>query len=294
MEISLLKDVPGVYRITNDSNGKCYVGSSVKIRSRIRQHRNGLIANRHPNAHLQAAWNQCGGDKFSVDVLEMTAINDVRQAEQRHMDRLQSHNRALGYNLSLTADVVTFSEETKQRISRLKKGVPMSEQARANMSKGRKGLVFSAQHIAAMSRAQQGRKHSEQTRQKIAAANTGFVHSQETKDKLAAKAFGRKHSQEAKERMSIAQVGRIHSEETKKKISEANRGKSFGKGRVLSVEHCAKIGDARRGIKMSEETKRRISEAKTGKKIHRTAEHNAKIWAANRRRSALLEQGAGS
>lgn len=50
----------GVYQIYNTVNGKRYIGSSIHIEQRFKEHLRNLRANKHVNAHLQSAWNKYG------------------------------------------------------------------------------------------------------------------------------------------------------------------------------------------------------------------------------------------
>ena len=48
----------GIYAITNIMDGKAtaYVGRSIDIERRWKEHRRDLRGGLHPNAHLQSAW----------------------------------------------------------------------------------------------------------------------------------------------------------------------------------------------------------------------------------------------
>lgn len=54
----------GVYQIYNTVNGKRYIGSSIHIEQRFKEHLRNLRANKHVNAHLQSAWNKYGEHSF--------------------------------------------------------------------------------------------------------------------------------------------------------------------------------------------------------------------------------------
>lgn len=54
----------GIYKIINRTNGHYYVGSAGKVRNRWNDHKRFLRQNRHPNSHLQYAWNKYGSDAF--------------------------------------------------------------------------------------------------------------------------------------------------------------------------------------------------------------------------------------
>lgn len=45
----------GIYAIHNKINGKFYIGQSVNIQYRWKQHKNALKSNKHENKHLQSA-----------------------------------------------------------------------------------------------------------------------------------------------------------------------------------------------------------------------------------------------
>lgn len=51
----------GIYQITNKVNGNCYIGSSVDLQRRRKQHFNSLANDIHVNARLQNAYNKYGG-----------------------------------------------------------------------------------------------------------------------------------------------------------------------------------------------------------------------------------------
>lgn len=50
----------GVYEIRNTLNNKRYIGSSINIYRRWRDHKRMLNLSVHPNKHLQSAWNKYG------------------------------------------------------------------------------------------------------------------------------------------------------------------------------------------------------------------------------------------
>lgn len=48
----------GVYQIYNTETNKRYIGSSIDVQRRLKEHLRNLKANRHCNQHLQNAWNR--------------------------------------------------------------------------------------------------------------------------------------------------------------------------------------------------------------------------------------------
>lgn len=48
----------GVYQIFNTETNKRYIGSSIDVERRLKEHKRNLKAHRHSNQHLQNAWNK--------------------------------------------------------------------------------------------------------------------------------------------------------------------------------------------------------------------------------------------
>lgn len=48
----------GVYQIYNPINNKRYIGSSINVERRLKEHLRNLKKNTHCNVHLQSAYNK--------------------------------------------------------------------------------------------------------------------------------------------------------------------------------------------------------------------------------------------
>lgn len=55
--------ISGVYLIFNRANKKKYVGSSINVYRRFKEHKTGLSKNKHNNRFLQFAWNKYSEEK---------------------------------------------------------------------------------------------------------------------------------------------------------------------------------------------------------------------------------------
>jgi group I intron endonuclease len=55
---------PGIYKITNVTNNKCYIGSAVNVYNRLGDHRKELRKDRHCNKHFQNSWNKYGEENL--------------------------------------------------------------------------------------------------------------------------------------------------------------------------------------------------------------------------------------
>jgi len=96
----------GIYKITNDVNGKFYIGSAKDIDWRWTIHRRDLKADRHCNPKLQHSWNFYGEDKFTLSILEETASDQEKlfEREQYYLDTLRPYGREIGYNIGNKAE----------------------------------------------------------------------------------------------------------------------------------------------------------------------------------------------
>jgi len=208
-------DFSGVYGILNKVDGKIYIGSSRKVKSRLRGHRNLLLKNSHQNAHLQGAWNKHGAENFEFKVIEKVSDTEILfEAEQKHIDLNKSMDHEFGYNMIPAYPSVKHSEATRLKMSaeRRKRG-QLSEETKQRIvesTTGERNHMF-------------GKAHSDETKAKISASKkgqgTGRKLSEETKRKIAEGVKGKPSPMK----------GRKMSEEAKRKISEANKRRHLEK-----------------------------------------------------------------
>ncbi len=92
----------GVYKITNEANGKFYVGSSKDIEQRFTEHKMMLKNNKHVNIILQRSWNKYTEKSFSFTILEECSPEKCVLREQHYLDTLQPF-KSIGYNIGKTA-----------------------------------------------------------------------------------------------------------------------------------------------------------------------------------------------
>lgn len=229
----------GIYAIANIANGKTYIGSTINLENRWREHKHALDRDIHYNPYLQRSWNKFSKDAFEFRVLEyIDSPNELVRAEQFWLDKYREEGKEL-YNIALAANSPMLgrihTEKSKCKISdalRGRKKPPISQETRRKMSKAAKG-----------------RKRTEITIQRWREARAGYTHSREA-------------------RLKIGEANRRRppiSDETRRKMSEAHKGiPNPLKGRSLSEEHKRKISEAKRGHKrspLSEEHKHKISES---------------------------------
>jgi len=163
-----------VYKILNTINNKVYIGQSVNGGSRWTEHKSELNRGVHGNEHLQSAWNKYGESAFVFEVVkECLSREDLNLEERRLITEFNSLDRRHGYNLRAGGNDYTHSDETRQKMSRLKTGFRHSEETKKKISQNSSKNML-------------GRSHSEQTRKKISIAGIGRLKSPETLAKLKA------------------------------------------------------------------------------------------------------------
>jgi group I intron endonuclease len=173
----------GIYKITNTTNGKVYIGSAVSLVKRWRCHLSTLKSNTHRNDKLQKSFNLHGENNFVFSVILECSVQDLIIYEQALIDY---HNAVKnGYNISPIAGSGLgrfHKEETKEKMKRawelrrLKPKKPVSEEAKRKISEsklGKKRKPFTEEAKKNMSISRMGNKN-----------RLGIPHTEETKAKM--------------------------------------------------------------------------------------------------------------
>jgi len=224
----------GIYAIRHVESGRCYVGSTVNIERRWKEHRTRIKNGTHPAKHLANAFKAYGLDSFEFVILEECCVSDesVRIERETHwMGLLQP-----AFNVAPVAGSVLGlkrSEEVRARMSVAQKGresklkgVPRSPEARAAISRGKKGKPRTREHQENLSKALKGRvsprkgvKLSEETKQRISESKRGAAQTEEHKKAISDGLKGIPCSDEKKAKLSAAMIGRSVSPEVRAKMS---------------------------------------------------------------------------
>lgn len=133
----------GVYAILNIENGHSYVGSSVNLRRRRRDHFARLASGRHGNHRLLRAWRIFGPEAFVFQVLAVCLPRQLFWLEQMAIDSWSPE-----YNGSPLAHTGMrpgwhHSEATRMRMAKTRTGRKLSRAHCDAISAGRRGIVFS-------------------------------------------------------------------------------------------------------------------------------------------------------
>ena len=178
----------GVYKITNQINGKCYIGSSVNLERRKNSHFSG----KQTNVHLLHAMKKYGKENFTWEVLLECPKENLILEEQKFID---SERRDNLYNICPTAGSrlgAVTPIKTREILRKIKTGVHVhNEESRKKISLAGMGRIVSKETREKMSRSQTGHHHmSSENIQRLISINTGS-----------------KRTEEAKQKMSIAKLG---------------------------------------------------------------------------------------
>lgn len=103
----------GIYKIINELNEDCYIGSSIKVKNRWSRHKKDLKKGNHHSIILQRAVNKYGLENFKFLLLETCPIEILIEREQYYLDLEKPK-----YNMSPTAGSCLGckqSEEVKEK-----------------------------------------------------------------------------------------------------------------------------------------------------------------------------------
>jgi group I intron endonuclease len=159
----------GIYSITNIINGKKYIGQSVDVKSRIRNHKWAHRHNCHDNDHLQKSFNKYGEDSFSFNIICECEETQLDALERFYIALYNCINPSYGYNSETGGNLNKhLSEESRLKMSKMRSGEnsgmwgkkhteetkaimrekalgrPMSDEAKAKSSESHKGKLAKA------------------------------------------------------------------------------------------------------------------------------------------------------
>jgi len=169
----------GIYAIIHTPTGRRYVGQSIRIKTRFREHRKALRTGTHYNAKLQRAWTAHGEAEFAFVVLEECVLELLTEREQAHIDQQAYFNTSLCAESPMRGQHHTQETRAKMRKAwdtrdrHVNKGAVRSAETRAQISAALKGRPLSADTKAKMSATRKGKALPPGTGAKISAGKLG-------------------------------------------------------------------------------------------------------------------------
>jgi group I intron endonuclease len=213
------KETSGIYKITNLTNNKCYVGSAKDFNKRWNRHYLDLINNKHHSIKLQRSFNKHGIDNFMCEIIEEIPYEKNLIIERENYWINEYNSKENGYNIADASfgDIISTHPNKKEIIEKISKTVKENME---NLTKEERQIKFGKfGELNGMF----GKNHSEETKKIISEKNLGNKNSS---GRIMSKEQKLMLSDIAKERVGENNpfYGKTHSEETKKKLSEKRKG----------------------------------------------------------------------
>lgn len=215
----------GIYKIESILHpDRIYIGSSINIVRRQKEHNKTLCKNYHPNAKLQSYYNKYGSDSLLFSIIELCDLNCLIDREQFYIDTLLP-----SFNLRLRANSnigYKASEETKLklRISHLGRK-PSKEALLKNKiaNSGENNAMFGKKH-----KPESIRKMIDSKKGMFIGVNNPFYGKQHKKssiDKMVAKNKGKHYSPSTEFKKGMVQspdIIRLKADKLKKPVIQLN------------------------------------------------------------------------
>jgi|JI10StandDraft_1071094.scaffolds.fasta_scaffold32593_2 group I intron endonuclease len=111
-----------IYKVTNKSNSKIYIGQTIqKFEERKRGHIS-AIGKRKKETHFSRALQKHGLDNFVWEVIEEVEIENLSEREIYWIKYFKSYDKNLGYNRTFGGEGGVPTLETRQKLSLRSKG----------------------------------------------------------------------------------------------------------------------------------------------------------------------------
>ena len=75
----------GIYYIQNTKTNQLYIGQSIDLNRRKREHIHNLKSYSHANTHLQYSFNKYGASFVKSDVIEYCDPSDLEKKKKKYM-----------------------------------------------------------------------------------------------------------------------------------------------------------------------------------------------------------------
>ncbi len=166
-------DEAGIYKLTCKNNGKIYIGKSVNIARRLKEHK--LCGTKTVGKYFfQNVIIKHGWESFEVEILEKFEDFDklrdnstLLKRETYYINLFDSSNREKGYNIckeSTDKTGIPHSEETKEKIRQANLGKKLSTETKKKISESKLGKPY---NLSEENRLKRKAPKSEETKERM-------------------------------------------------------------------------------------------------------------------------------
>lgn len=165
----------GIYAFYSKTSGFRYIGQSVNLERRKKDHLRELTKNSHSAKHFQNIFNKYGQENIEYCVLEYCDPSNLTLNEQKWMDVFKPTGL---FNVAPAANTqrgIVYGPDIREKMSASKRGKVTSEETKKKMSLSASGKIRTLQHtinIGLARKGQPGHLHSAESRKKISLANS--------------------------------------------------------------------------------------------------------------------------
>lgn len=209
--VGALPIASGIYAIRNIRNGKLWVGQTINLRKRWRQHKTDLRLGQS-SPHLQAAWGEYGEPSFEFSTIELCPVEQLDFRENYWIEFHRSYDRSYGYNIERFASGTgTRSLEVRKKIGEGNKGNSCGLKGYKKWHNPESGDERLMPPESQLDRpwVRGGKSQSPEVIAKRVRANTGKKRTQVTKDRISSALEGRHLSPATISKLSEYGKGRI-------------------------------------------------------------------------------------
>lgn len=222
----------GVYKITNLSSGRFYIGSAQDIYKRRHRHFRALRAGTHHNIFLQRVYNKYGEEDFKVQYIRTDSVEEARKREQKFLNKHCGNPSFMNIGRDACGgDNLTSHPKRKKIVAKMTKSI---RKRMASMSKEERVEAFGR---SGEQNGMYGKTHTEKTRKKLSEVHSGnsyalgAVRSEAFKERLREVAFERS----AKSDYVNPFAGKKHTAETLVFLATVNVGRTPSNARKIKI-----------------------------------------------------------
>jgi hypothetical protein len=225
----------GIYKWTSPT-GRVYVGQSKNLKQRKEWYLGGGIE-KATMPKLKHSFTKYGIENHVFDIIEYCSIEQLNEKEIYW--GLYYNTLEEGLNCKLGEQNCIFSENTKDKMSKAKKGTKQTEDQKQKRKISTKE-TWKRKIDDGFKRSY--RKQTEETKQKISKTQKGKIVNEETRKKISDSLKNKTKSEEHKKNLSDAKKGKqIHTEESKQKLREFGKNRDLNKAWEAAAKSRSKV-----------------------------------------------------